>query len=119
MFRLLLTWVVVAGMSVGFGQWAFMSEQKLLENKSIVASVEIEQLQGSLGSRPIYWTSFVSAIGRDLCFSLPATPGFWGYGKKAGLLLVDSQRTFWVAILESSIGSIKVTVLPISIQGCP
>jgi len=105
--------------SHGFSQWALLSQQRQLENKFIVASVEVEQLRGDLGSRPIYRVGYISAIGSNLCFSLPGITGFWGYGKKAGLILVDNQRNLWIAILDSVIGSIEVRVFPISVLGCP
>jgi hypothetical protein len=45
--------------------------------------------------------------------------GYWGYGSKAALLLVNAQKNIQVALIESAIGSIKVELQPVSMIECP
>lgn len=53
------------------------------------------------------------------CFQPTGTLGSWGYGKKAGLVLVDRNKTIRIALLESSIGSIKVETTLVLQVACP
>ena len=53
------------------------------------------------------------------CFLFSGYIGYWGYGGKAGLLLVNAQKTTQLAILESAIGSIKVDLHSITMLKCP
>ena len=53
------------------------------------------------------------------CFRPTGSLGSWGYGKKAGLVLVDRNKTISIAFIESSIGSIKVDTLSALQIPCP
>lgn len=53
------------------------------------------------------------------CFSTVESLGLWGFGKKAGLVLVDKDRAIRLALLESSVGSIKVETVQATQIACP
>jgi hypothetical protein len=44
---------------------------------------------------------------------------YWGYGSKAALLLVNQQKDIKLALIESSVGSIKVDLQSITLVNCP
>lgn len=104
--------------NLGLAQWSVFSDHRLLENKSIIAAVEIEQIRSGSTSRQVYQTNFVSSLGRRVCFTMSSSK-YWGYGKKAGLVLADAQRNYWIAILDDGIGTIDATVHVIVLQPCP
>lgn len=53
------------------------------------------------------------------CFKPIGSLGLWGIGKKAGLVLVDRSKSISIALLESSIGSIKVETVAAMQIACP
>jgi|APTNR8051073442_1049403.scaffolds.fasta_scaffold57443_2 hypothetical protein len=53
------------------------------------------------------------------CFQPSGSLGVLGYGKKAGLVLVDRNKILRIALLESSIGSIKVETALVLQVACP
>lgn len=53
------------------------------------------------------------------CFQPMGSLGPWGYGKKAGMVLVDRSKTSRVAFLKSGIGSIEVETLQVQQVACP
>lgn len=53
------------------------------------------------------------------CFRPAGNLGMWGYGKKAGLVLVDRNKTIQIALIESNIGSIKIDTVTAVQIACP
>jgi hypothetical protein len=100
-----------AALADGFG---LFFDQKNLSEKVIVEAGDVKELFTANG---LEQTDTVYRIN-DRCFVITGFPGFWGYGEKAGLLLVDKDKTIEIALLESSIGSVDVKIYPISIVRC-
>jgi hypothetical protein len=96
----------------GFG---IFSEHEKLKGHAIVDAGDIERIEirSSSGFGP---KEFLKLGGRcyEPIFSLP----FWSYGKKAGLVLVDSTKSGKIALLENGIGSVDVKVIPVTQVGC-
>lgn len=95
--------------------FAIIDEHVNLNNNIIVEAGDVEKLDQPDG------TSSNNEILKinSRCLQPSGYMGYWGYGKKAGLLLVDNARTTKLALLESSVGSIKVTINPVLIVECP
>lgn len=95
--------------------WATMSQQAQLKNNAIVDVGEVSKVDPPFNTK---WENDVYQMnGR--CFTLPGYMGFWGYGSKAALLLVNAQKVVQLALLETAIGSIKVELQSISMIKCP
>lgn len=45
--------------------------------------------------------------------------GYWGYGNKSALMLVNSAKIIKLAIIEAEIGSIKVELKGVNMINCP
>lgn len=53
------------------------------------------------------------------CFTMPGYSGMWGFGEKAALLLVNTQKVAKVAFLGTGIGSVDVDVQLVTLIHCP
>lgn len=95
--------------------FVIIDEHVNLNNNIIVEAGDVEKLDPSDGTNS---NNEIFKIN-NRCLQTSSYMGYWGYGKKAGLLLVDNAQTTKLALLESSIGSIKVTINPILIIECP
>lgn len=94
--------------------FAIIDEHVNLNNNIIVEAGDVEKLDQSDGANS---NNEIFKIN-SRCLQPSGYMGYWGNGKKAGLLLVDSARTTKLALLESSVGSIKVTINPVLIVEC-
>lgn len=91
------------------------SRHEELQNHVIVDTGDFEMISppfGKLGASDVLKL-------KSNCFEPVGNLGGWGYGKKAGLLLVNKEKGIKVALLESSIGSMKVQVTSVIQVGCP
>ncbi len=86
-----------------------------LKNHAVVFAGDVESIQ--IQNQSLMTTESVLKM-ENACFSPAGYLGYWGYGKKAGLLLVDNQKRLSIAIFEDSIGSIEVKVLGVSQVSC-
>ena len=97
-----------------FDSWN--SKHQELKETAILEIGDIEKIQPPLGSQ---WKYDVLKIS-DKCVQLTSSYSeYWGYGKKAGLLVVDKYLYYKIAFIESMIGqSIKVTTVPVEMVDC-
>ena len=95
--------------------YALFSKHEELKAHVIVDAGDFEKIDPPFGK---LGTSDVLKINSS-CFQLAGSLGSWGYGKKAGLVLVDRNKTIRIALLESSIGSIKIETMPAVQVACP
>ena len=91
------------------------SRHEELQNHVIVDTGDFEKAGSPVGN---LGASEVLKL-KSNCFQALGNIGAWGYGKKAGLLLVNKEKSIKVALLESSIGSIKVQVTGVIQIACP
>lgn len=95
--------------------WALFSKQNDLKNHAIVDVGEISEVSKPVGAN---WNvDLYQMNGRCLAFSGYSSPPF--YGRKAALLLANSAQRISLAILETSISSIKVDVYAVEMYECP
>jgi hypothetical protein len=95
--------------------WAIVSQQTQLKDNAIIDVGEVSKVDPPFNTK---WESDVYQMnGR--CFTLSGYMGYWGYGGKAALLLVNAQKFVQLALLETAIGSIKVELHSISMIKCP
>lgn len=84
--------------------YAMFSEHDELKAHVVVDAGDFEKIDppfGKLGATEVLKLN-------SNCFQPVGALGLWGYGKKAGLVLVDRNRAIRLALIESSIGSIKI-----------
>lgn len=114
--RLLATLVTLACCSHARGDgFAGLGEHSRLANHAIVEVGDVEKMEPPPGTK---WSSEVLRIN-SRCFEVGGFLGFWGFGKKAGMLLVDQSRSTKLALLEVDLSSIKVEIKPVQIVDCP
>lgn len=95
--------------------WALFSKQNELKNNVIVDVGEVSEISKPIGAR---WNVDLYQIkGRCLAFSDYSNPNL--YDNKAAFLLVNSAQRFSVAILETTVGAIKVDVHAVDMYECP
>lgn len=96
-------------------QYEFLDSHKELKETTIIEVGDVEKLEPPPNVR---WTSDVLKIAEQCVQLTGIYPGNWSYGKKAGVLLVDKFLIYKIALIESGIGSIKVTTAPVEIVDC-
>jgi hypothetical protein len=95
--------------------YAFLSKHAELKAHFVVDAGDVEKIDppfGKLGATEVLKLN-------SNCFQPAGSLGSWGYGKKAGLVLVDRNESIRIALLESSIGSIKVETTLVLQVACP
>lgn len=95
--------------------YALFSKHEELKAHVVVDAGDFEKIDppfGKLGATEVLKLD-------SNCFQPAGSLGSWGYGKKAGLVLVDRNKTIRIALLESTIGSIKVETTPVLQVACP
>ena len=95
--------------------YSLLSRPEQLKGHVIVDSGDFEKIDppfGKLGATEILRLN-------SNCFQPSIPLGSWGYEKKAGLVLADRNKTVRIALLESSLGSIRVETLPVMQIACP
>ncbi len=95
--------------------WATFSNHSMLKNHVIVDVGDVSQVEPPFNTK---WKEDVYQMnGR--CFSISGHLGYWGYGSKAALLVANAQKILKLALIESSIGSVKVDLQSIDVIECP
>lgn len=95
--------------------WAVFSQQEQMKNYVIADVGEVSKVEPPFNTK---WENDVYQMnGR--CFSFSGYLGYWGYGSKAALLLVNEQKTIQLALVEPAIGSTKVELKSITMIECP
>jgi hypothetical protein len=107
--------LLVAATTSLAGGWDMMGNHAALKNHVIADVGEVSEVNPPLDTR---WSDDVFQInGR--CFIFSGFAGFSDYGSNSALLLVSDQKQVKLAIIKSSINSIKVEVKEITIVQCP
>jgi len=105
--------IISINSSYGFG--TFGSQHSQLK-RSVIADVgQAQEVPPPAGAK---WENQVYLLN-DKCFTMFGYFGFWGYGGKPAMLVVDEQNLVKVAIFETSIGTINVKVNPVQMVKCP
>jgi hypothetical protein len=115
--RTFLQWVWLLGVLpsiVHADGYGLFSRHEALKGLAVIDAGDVEIIDPPSGKIGVNETV---KIGSN-CFDPLGSLGTWGYGKKAGLVLVDRSRAVKLALIESSIGSIKVEVLPVTQIAC-
>lgn len=95
--------------------YGLFSKHEELKNHAVIDAGDVEKIDppfGKLGA------SETLKLGAN-CFQPLGSIDSWGHGKKAGLVMVDRSRTIKLALIESSIGSIKIEAVSVIQVNCP
>ena len=97
-----------------FASWN--SKHQELKETAILEIGDIEKLQPPPDKQ---WEYDILKI-TDICVRLKNHYyEYWGYGKKAGLLVVDKYSEYKVVFIESEVGQkLKVSTIPVEIVDC-
>lgn len=120
-FKLLTATLCLALLpTFAFGGWSFGSDHQMLKDHVIVAVGELEKesrLDYETGER-LEWYAFDESLGGTTCL---AFVGFepLSLSGEAALLLVDRQENLRIAMLETTVGDVEVTLERVRIVGCP
>lgn len=121
-FMSLTSYIKLAGMLVAFTSqaasadgYAIFSKHEELKAQVVADVGDIEKIDPPFDK--LSETEILKLHSN--CFQPTGSLGAWGYGKKAGLILVDRYKTIRVALIESSVGSIKVVTMPALQVACP
>lgn len=110
LFSLML--IPVMAYADGYG---LFSKHEELKGHVVVAAGDFEKIE--IRSSSGYSTLELLKLGSN-CFEPLGATGIWGFGKKAGLVLVDRNRSMRVALIESLVGSIKIELLSVTQVSC-
>lgn len=91
------------------------SRHEELQNHVVVDTGDFEKISppfGRLGASDVLKL-------KANCFEPLGNLGTWGFGRKAGLVLVNKEKSIKIALFESGIGSIKVQAVTVIQVGCP
>ena len=94
---------------------SIVSQHAQLKGSVIVDAGEAKEVAPPFGSE---WENQVYSLN-SRCMVLFGYYGYWGFGGKPAMLVVDKDEHVQLAIFESTIGSIKVEIHPVSIVHCP
>ena len=95
--------------------YALFSKHEEMKAHAVVDAGDFERFDPPIGK---FGASEILKL-KSNCFQPTGSLGSWGSGKKAGLVLVDRDKTIRIALLESSIGSIKVETSHVLQVACP
>ncbi|MDD5385454.1 MAG: hypothetical protein PHG89_11325 [Gallionella sp.] len=95
--------------------YSMFSNHKELKGQAVIEAGDVEKIDPPFGK---IGAGEVLMLGTN-CFEPMGAIGTWGFSKKAGLLLVDRSRNIRLALLESSIGSIKIDIVSVMQVSCP
>ena len=110
-----LTLAIFASTPADADGWAIFSEHAQMKGYVIAEVGEVSKVDPPFNTK---WENDVYQInGR--CFSFLGYSGYWGYGSKAALLLVNAEKIIKLALIESSIGSIKTELKSVIMFECP
>jgi hypothetical protein len=95
--------------------WDMFGQQEQMKNYVIADVGEVSKVDPPFNTK---WEKDVYRMnGR--CFTFYGYTGYWGYGKKAALLLVNAQKSIQLALIEPTIGATKVELKSITMIVCP
>lgn len=115
--KVLFTLALVVGSGVAAADgFDMFSQHEEMKGHVVLAAGDFE-IVARAGSTPAGGVEMVK-INLN-CFRLERAPSSWLHGKKAGLLLVDHNKQARVALIEDSIGFIKVQTIPAERVKCP
>lgn len=109
---ILLTLIPQAASAEGY---ALFSKHEEMKGNVVVDAGDFERINppvGELGATEVLKLN-------SNCFQPVGSFASWGYGRKAGLVMVDRNKAFRLALIESNIGSIKVEVTLAQKVECP
>ncbi len=95
--------------------WALFSQQAQMKGYFIAEVGDVSAVEPPFNTE---WENDVYQMN-DRCFSFSEYNGYSGYGNKAALLLVNAQKDVKLALIESSIGSIKTELKSVTMLACP
>ena len=95
--------------------WAMFSQHDQMKNYVIVDVGEVSKVGEPFNTK--FENDIYQINGH--CFIFSGYVGYWGYGKKAAMLLINAQKNIQIALIESEIGSIKIDQKPITLIKCP
>ena len=98
--------------------WAFgsfSSEHEQLKNKVIVAVGEAKKVDPPSGAE---WKEQVYSLG-SYCFTMSGYYGYWGYGGKPAMLVVNDRKLLELAIFETFSSDIDVKLNYVTMIQCP
>lgn len=104
------------------GDWAaFGSEHGLMKGFVIAAvgKISAESKYDPKTFERLQWYEFRESYSTKFCFKLKSFYGSSDLGDQAALLLVNESKEVRLAIIESSIGNIKVQVEEMEPVQCP
>ncbi len=104
------------------GGWAsYGSDHSQLEGFviSAVGNVSQESWQNPRTRQTVEWYEFGNGFAAEHCFTMGGWAGYWGFGDRPALLLVNDRRQVWVAFFETVVGSIKVELRLVQPIECP
>ena len=95
--------------------WDMFGQQEQMKNYIIVDVGEASKVEPPFNTK---WDKDVYRMnGR--CFMFSGYAGYFGYGKKAALLLVNARKSIQLALIEPTIGATKVELKSIAMIECP
>jgi hypothetical protein len=104
------------------GDWAaFGSDHEKMKGFAIAAvgRVSAESKYNPKTFERLQWYEFWESYGTKFCFKFKTLYGRSDSGDQAALLLVDESKNVRLAIIDSSVGSIKVQLGDMEPVQCP
>ncbi|HWM95085.1 MAG TPA: hypothetical protein VN493_30295 [Thermoanaerobaculia bacterium] len=107
--------------SAAQGDWAFGSDHEEMKGFVIAAvgKISAESKYDPRTFERLQWYEFRESYSRKFCFKFKSFYGSSGLDDQAALLLVDESKDVRLAIIESSVGNIKVQVEEMEPVQCP
>lgn len=107
--------IVFFSVNVNADGWSTFSQHGDMKDFVIAEAGDVSKVEPPFNTT---WEQDVFQMnGR--CFIFSGYMGYWGYGNKSALLLVNTAKLVKLAIIEAEIGSIKVELKDISMIHCP
>lgn len=103
------------------GGWSSIgSDHRELEGYAIVA---VGELSGKRhfdfkSSQTLEWFEFSETYGDTMCITFLGVEPIVS-GEEAALIVVDERESVRLALIESSVGNIKISLEAIAVIGCP
>ncbi len=112
---IIFLFMALSSVNVHADGWAIFSQHDQMKNYVIVEVGSVSTVAPPFNTK---WENDVYQMnGR--CFVFDGYIGYWGYGDKAALLLVNENKYIQLALVTSEIGSVKVELESITLIKCP
>ena len=113
--RLIFVLFILYSINVSADEWSLFSQHGEMKDFMIAEVGEVSKVEPPFNT---VWNQDVYQMnGR--CFLFSGYMGYWGYGDKSALILINSAKIIKLAIIEAEIGSIKVDLKGITMIDCP